>query len=128
MNPFRRKIALCWFPAIAWASFIFFLSTLHASDIPPRWATLNDKVIHAVLFGIMSLTVFFAVRFGHGRSPWMAALAGFLVASLYGGSDEIHQMWTPSRTPDVWDWVADSVGGSCAFLVALLPFRHDKRS
>ena len=121
----KRTRLLAWIPAVSWAGFIFFLSTLKAGTKPPPWILSNDKVVHAVLFGILSLGIYFAMRFGHRRGPWMAALVGFLLTSLYGGVDEIHQMFTPTRVPDVMDWLADAAGAACVFLIALLPFRHE---
>ncbi len=111
----RYPLSVAWLPACLWAAFIFYLSTRHTNQLPPTWMLANDKVVHAVLFGLQSLGIYFAVRKGHGRQPWVAAGAGFALASLYGASDEIHQLFTPSRVADVWDWVADSV----AILVAL---------
>ena len=121
----RYPIAVAWLPACLWAAFIFFLSTRHTNQLPPAWILANDKVVHAVLFGLQSLGIYFAVRTGHGGRPWMAAGAGFALASLYGASDEVHQLFTPTRVADVWDWVADATGAACVFLLALLPSHHD---
>jgi hypothetical protein len=33
------------------------------------------------------------------------------IAALYGITDEFHQVFTPNRTPDWHDAVADAVGG-----------------
>ncbi len=37
---------------------------------------------------------------------WLAAVA---LASLYGITDEFHQAFVPTRTPDVFDWVVDTL-------------------
>lgn len=116
---------LAWIPTLGWAGFIFLLSTMSGSQKPPPWILSNDKVVHAVLFGILSFCVYFALRKGHGKSAWLAALFAFLAASLYGGSDEIHQMWTPNRVPDLMDWVADAVGAALVFIMPLLPSGHE---
>jgi VanZ family protein len=127
MTFIRARIILYWMPAASWAALIFMLSTLHGSDRPPPWILSNDKIVHGVLFGILSLGVYFAIRHGHGRARWIAALTGLLVASCYGATDEIHQLWTPHRSSDVMDWVADTVGGACVFLLTLLPSRHEPK-
>lgn len=123
-TPFRVLLR-AWLPAVGWAAFIFFLSTRQAGNLPPPWILSNDKVVHALLFGLQSLFIYYAVRKGHRRSAWVAAVTGFILASLYGATDEIHQVWTPTRVADVWDWVADAVGAACVFVLALLPSRHD---
>ncbi len=114
-----------WLPALGWAGFIYFLSTLAGTNLPPPWILSNDKVVHGVLFGILSFCIYYAVRKGHGRTAWLAALAGFLLASLYGGTDEIHQLWTPNRVADLMDWAADAAGAACVFLIPLLAKRHE---
>ena len=44
---------------------------------------------------------------------WTAALAlAFVATSLYGASDEWHQLFTPGRTFDVHDWGADTFGAA----------------
>jgi VanZ family protein len=34
-----------------------------------------------------------------------------IIAVLYGASDEIHQYFVPGRVCDIFDLVADSIGG-----------------
>jgi VanZ family protein len=46
--------------------------------------------------------------------------------SLYGASDEIHQGFVPGRSPEVWDWVADTLG-SIAGVLAYFRF-HRRRA
>ena len=126
MESQRTPRLLAWLPATLWASFIFFLSTIKGDDLPPPpWVLANDKVVHAVLFGSFSFLVYFAMRRGHGTRPWLAALTGLILASLYGGSDEIHQLWTPHRSSDVMDWLADVAGAACVFFIPLLSSRHE---
>ena len=50
-------------------------------------------------------------------SPQRQVLAATLACGLYGVSDEIHQIFTPFRSPEVWDVVADTVGGLIGALV-----------
>ena len=96
-----------------------------ASGLPAPWFLAHDTLVHAGVYGVLSQTVYFALRQGHHRSPRTAALMSTLFASLYGLSDEVHQMFTPSRVADLWDWVADTAGAACIFLLTLLPSRHE---
>jgi VanZ family protein len=44
-----------------------------------------------------------------------------VLSFLYGLSDEVHQMFTPGRSPDILDVVADTAGASLGVAaVALL--------
>jgi VanZ family protein len=112
---------LCWIPALAWAGLIFFLSTRPAGPQPAWWFENADKVIHAILFGIQSLLLFLAFRRGSSMTFWKSALLAFALATAYGASDEIHQFFTPSRTPDFLDLLADALGASVVFLGLLKP-------
>ena len=41
---------------------------------------------------------------------WRAVLGAIMISTLYGISDEYHQMFVPGRTFDVLDMVADAIG------------------
>jgi len=56
------------------------------------------------------------------RLGWQT-IAAALGAALYGVTDEFHQAFTPGRSPDVFDVLADLVGGllgglACVAIVA----------
>lgn len=115
------KRLLFWIPALAWGCFIFVMSNQPAGPKPSWWFNHADKVIHGVFFGIFSLLILLALRKGHRLPFRRAALIAFAAATLYGSSDEIHQMFTPTRTPDWADLLADATGASLVFLGLLKP-------
>jgi VanZ family protein len=41
---------------------------------------------------------------------WRAVLAAVVISSLYGVSDEYHQLFVPGRSFDILDMVADIIG------------------
>ena len=47
----------------------------------------------------------------HGRGARAQVFVAALITALYGITDEAHQAFTPMRTPDPFDVVADAVGG-----------------
>ncbi len=69
-----------------------------------------DKVVHFSVFGLLATLV---ARAPGVRAAWVAALG----VSLFGASDEIRQSFTPGRSMEFADWVADTAGA--AFAVAL---------
>lgn len=115
------KRFLFWIPALAWAGFIFYLSTRPFGPKPSWWFNNADKVIHGTMFGILSLLMFLAFRKGNGVGYLKAAILAFVITVLYGSTDELHQFFTPSRTPDFGDLLADAVGASTVFLGLLKP-------
>jgi VanZ family protein len=91
--------------ALAHAALIFYLSHQPSVPVPPLFPH-QDKAFHFVAYGMLGF--FLSGASGGRKFFWMAALA-----SLYGVSDEIHQMYVPGRDASVVDWLADTAGGFC---------------
>lgn len=66
-----------------------------------------DKLIHFSVFGLLATLV---VRAPGMRGAWMAAL----VVSIFGIGDEIRQSFTPGRSVEFADWLADTAGAALA--------------
>ncbi len=60
-----------------------------------------DKAAHFFSFALLGF--FFARAFNNPR-------IGFVVAAMYGITDEIHQGFVPMRDASFWDWIADTLG------------------
>jgi VanZ family protein len=106
-NTFRTLFLLC---ALCWAGVIFYLSHLPGADIPPLFYG-EDKLLHAFVFGILGLFTLGAMKTTpDGYRPFQPWLAVILV-TVYGVLDEFHQHFVPGRTTDIFDVIADAVGG-----------------
>jgi VanZ family protein len=67
-----------------------------------------DKVAHFFVFGLLATLV---VRNGYAsRRVWVAVV----LVSLFGATDEWHQSFTPGRSVQFADWVADTLGAIVA--------------
>lgn len=106
-------------PAIAWAGFIFTVSEIPSSRIP-HLVNYTDKLVHASVFFILCWLTHVAFHFQPNTTlrKYSLAIAMFFVV-LYGGSDELHQFYTPGRSLDVLDLLADTIGGFIYFSVYL---------
>jgi VanZ family protein len=91
------------------------------SNIPTLTIQLwQDKVFHAIAFGILALLALRAFRFQSSvrilaSRPEVSAVA---FSAFYGVLDEIHQSYVPGRTTDPWDVVADVAGALIALGLA----------
>jgi VanZ family protein len=107
--------AVRFIPMMSVMGIIFFLSsqpgnTLNLPDIPDL-----DKVLHAVAYGGLALTVLFAVADSYrSNPPYRISLLVVLFCLTYGISDEFHQSFVPYRTPSIFDLAADTVGALAA--------------
>jgi len=106
-----RRVIL-WVPPCALMTAIFFASALPASEVTIK---IWDKAMHFVVYG--ALGVLFLLPLTDGRWSLLTmrrAAPAVLFAMLYGITDEIHQMFTPGRHPDIRDVAADTLGAAAA--------------
>lgn len=107
---------------------IFVLSSL--PDVGPLPAGVSDKTAHFVGYAILGALVLRALA--AARWPgvtWSAAGRAWLIAALYGITDEFHQSFVDRRTPMVDDWLADAAGAAAAVIAIMLiaPFMQRRR-
>lgn len=101
------------FPALVWALLIYFASSIPASDLPDIFLLKFDKLVHVgifFVFGFLTYRAFEPLRKRESFSIKRMVLAVIIVVA-YGTIDELHQGSVPGRTLDLYDLLADTVGG-----------------
>lgn len=118
---------------IFWIAIIFALCAMPSEDIPDPGIDIPhlDKVVHFGMFFIMSLLICYRYE-----RPALNKIYGIAIgfSLIYGGSIEILQHYFFNRGGDVWDLLADVIGGTTGCL--LFPtmkkiearFLHKKRA
>jgi len=111
-----KHFVLYWVPVILYACLIFYGSS--RSELPDlkimRFPNF-DKLVHFTEYAIFSVLIFRAAVNSHRPLLYEKAFMwAILIASLYGLSDEIHQLFVPYRFCDFWDWTVDTLGASAA--------------
>lgn len=82
-----------------------------AEDIP-----LADKWVHFVMYGWLSLVAWFEMARQEGKTKQARGILslflwGCLIPALLGGVLEFVQEYcTTTRSGDIWDFIADSIG------------------
>jgi len=113
VDPTRPRPLAAWLPVVLWAGVIFALSSISGTRLPAIDVPQSDKIVHALLYGVLSGLLCRALdrsrTRGKARSHLLLAI---LIATAYGISDEIHQLWTPQRSADWRDVVADASGAA----------------
>jgi VanZ family protein len=133
-----------WWPAIAWACFIFVMSTdsfsaQHTSRIIEpilRWLFPSlthaqfmhihhyiRKGAHLTEYFIFSLSLYRGVRGASRGWRWTWGLAAFSIAAGYAALDEIHQIFVSSRQASPYDAMIDAAGALLSVAVIWLWFR-----
>ncbi len=107
---------------VAWCGLIYKLGSVQSPDpgfwMPPHF----DKVVHAVLFGLLALITYPFAR-SLGLAPFHAACLSVVFASLYGLFDEMHQAGVAGRFSSIADWIADTLGALSVF--GLMHYERD---
>ncbi len=103
-----------WVPVVLYAGTIFYLSTQsHPEEQLPSFLleVVSDKVLHAVEYAVLGGLCYRVFRWGmSGQVASRALLFAIVTASLYGMTDEAHQLFVPFRESSWQDWLADTVG------------------
>jgi VanZ family protein len=81
----------------------------------PSPNTLVSKLAHVAEYSILASLLAFAFA---GSAQWAAR--AWVVTVLYAGTDELHQGFTPGRTPSVLDVMLD--GAAAAVCLQVLRF------
>jgi VanZ family protein len=100
---------ICVAPAVVWTLCIFGAGALPVG--PPTPASLTDKWLHAICFGLYVPWLVLADRYLWPAREWPARIlycAG--ASSVVGMLLEFWQLLWPSRSFELLDWVADTVG------------------
>jgi VanZ family protein len=107
-----RARLLLWGPVAVALAYEFWLSSRTSSEMPALgpWFDGKDKVEHVLYFFLTGLLAVRAARFGEHWGRAKTAVLLILGAVLWGCSDEIHQSFTPERSVEIGDVLADTAG------------------
>ncbi len=105
-----------WAPVALYAGTIFYLSSQsHPEEQLPSFLLkdVSDKVLHAVEYGILAMLCYRAFRWAAGPAvARQAVVLAIVTASVYGITDEVHQLFVPFRESSWQDWLADTIGAT----------------
>ena len=111
-----------WIMSLLYMGLIFVFSSFPLPMKAPSFL-LADKLVHLLEFGLLASLIYFALKkSGVSSHP---IFIPFLIASLYGISDEIHQYFVPGRDTDLFDAVANAVG-SLVFPLGIHAITHGR--
>jgi VanZ family protein len=116
VNKMFNHILRYQFPAVLWAIIIYIASSIPAKYLPSQTFFAYDKIVHITLFLIFGLLVYRALEPIKDSGQLNLGRIFFSIAIVisYGVLDEIHQGSVPGRTVDIYDALADTVGGLVA--------------
>jgi VanZ family protein len=121
-NPMMDRAPRFWKFAAAWALLIFLLSSIPGAAFPASKLFSYDKLLHAGVYSVLGAFCFMAIPRRFSRKSSVLVALSCALATLYGFTDEFHQLFVPGRSADLRDVLADCVGGLAGALIAsILP-------
>lgn len=107
-----------WLPVVGWMGVIFFLSGRESTQVSDAQLInfLFFKTLHVIEYAILFVLYLRAI----GGNNFAAA---FLLTLLYAVTDELHQLFVPTREGRLRDVIIDAIGAMTAwiFIRQLLP-------
>ncbi len=105
-----------WTPVLLYCGIIVYLSSLSypSKHLPSFFFGLSDKLVHGVEYGILGILLYRA--FHQTNRKIESIILSILCVVVFGISDEIHQSFVPHRQADLWDLLADTLGGTLFIL------------
>lgn len=112
----RPKINIHWtFLCIATMVYAYSIFLASSSDVSVPLPYHTDKLVHFVEFCLLCLMLCWSLSSAPIRMKRIYKIIMAIgVTSLYGLSDEFHQFFTPHRSVDIFDWLADTTGAVTA--------------
>ena len=118
-----------WFPVFLYSAIIFAVSAV-PNLRPPVERPGLDKVCHVIEYIVFGCLLARALTNSRGQlSPPAVIWIVVILSLLYGLSDEWHQSFVRGRTADLWDALADTIGGALGGFIypRLSKFRQQDR-
>ncbi len=116
-NCLNRQFLVYRWPLVIYCVMIFVQSCFPSPDVI-RHLHWSDKLLHLGGYALLgALTVRMLKRELPGVRPWKIIGLVVLAGTLYGVSDELHQVFVPGRHADVMDVVADMAGSTLGALL-----------
>lgn len=108
-----------WVWPLLLAGTVLMCSGTRAIAVPEIDLVLSkDKIGHFLVFGLLATSI---VRVPNLRNQGFKGMAiAALITISFGGLDEFRQSFTPGRSVEFADWIADTLGA----VVAVLAYRY----
>jgi VanZ family protein len=105
-TPALRAICFIGFLGMTAQLLLLFEPNFAVQIVEATW----DKAIHGLYFGTMAFLLWITTG-----KRWPLAI--WVVVAIIGAADETLQAYTPGRTSDIDDWIADSLGAATALIL-----------
>jgi len=107
-----------WLPLIIYMGLMWYVSSRPIEPIPLFEIPFADKIAHLFEYGIFGVLVTRALF--SEKKPTNSTIRIIIVvmsALVWGGIDEIHQSFIPTRDPNIFDLITDCIGAGAGTVI-----------
>jgi VanZ family protein len=95
-------------------------SSVPGKNIPEVFYLTPDKLIHCLEYAVLGFFLFRWLRLEYtSNTTSKTSFITLFLGTLMGVMDENYQRLTPGRSPDIRDWMVDSLGVCLSILVCV---------
>jgi len=99
-----------WGITLTYMSIIFFLSSISYPPQPLPLKFYAPVIEHIIEYAILGFLLSVAIKPKNEKMQRWAIFWAIMIATIYGITDEIHQLFVPGRTASVFDASLDCIG------------------
>lgn len=103
----KRTAIICWFFTICYMGIIFYFSSLKGTALPELPQGF-DKIFHTGIYAGLAVLIFLSLKASGVRR--YVFLLSVVITTIYGISDEFHQLYVPGRETSISDILVDFIG------------------
>lgn len=105
-------IVYYWFPPIIWMGVIYFMSSQKSISITsnPAAEFVTFKTLHMIEYAFLFFLFYRAFHSLHNIGEYSYIIYSFTIALLFSLTDELHQLFIPTRQGRIRDILFDIVG------------------
>jgi VanZ family protein len=109
-------------PPVLWALIILISMSIPAEYIPKVKIFGYDKIAHIGVFMVFGILVYRSIINWQLKNINILRSILFSLFSVmfFGFFSEAYQQFIPGRTPDIYDFIADTIGGLIAIPIILI--------
>lgn len=115
-----KMVAWFWGPVVLQMGLIFYFSHQPSGSPVLESFPFTAVIGHLGGYGLLALLLYRALAGGWREWDFRVAVITFLVAFLYGVTDEVHQYFIPGRECTFIDLLINGAGAICALLAVRL--------
>ena len=125
-----HKKKFLYIPLAFYWLIIFTLTSLPGNSIPKMILGFSDKAKHFGAYLVLSFLLNFTLHFQNKYkiSNKYSASFTFLIISIYGLLDEIHQIFVPGRYFEWLDFLSDLIGGLIGIFISQWIINQNKKN